>query len=126
MTEISSLVHRIRFVICTIAGPVFLVRAQISGGRSDLPGPPSCPSDPPPLRGLQEMIPLRRSPPQDPLRPRLRDFHWQLRLLPGVEAADQIADVAEAGPLQQAAGDHAAISTLAVDGDGRLAIDLGR
>src|ERR1022692_3626538 len=47
----------------------------------------------------------------------------QLRLFPGVEAADHIDDVV-AGPLQQAAGDHAAIAALAVDRDGRIPLKL--
>ena len=43
----------------------------------------------------------------------------QLRLLPGVEAADHVDHVV-ACPLQQAARDHAAIAALAVHGDGRI------
>ena len=36
--------------------------------------------------------------------------------MPGVEASGHVDHVAVAGSFEQAAGDHAAVSTLAVDG----------
>src|SRR5579863_529438 len=49
---------------------------------------------------------------------------WQFGLLPSVEAAGHIDDVLESGSLQQATGDHAPISALAVHGDCHVAIDF--
>jgi hypothetical protein len=57
--------------------------------------------------------------------------HWlaahgrQLRLLPGIESPDDIDHLLEPRTLQQAAGDHAAISPLAMHRDGRIVIHLG-
>jgi hypothetical protein len=50
----------------------------------------------------------------------------QFRLLPGVEPSHYINYTLKAGPLQQAARDHAAIASLAVNGNGEVAIDFGR
>ena len=47
----------------------------------------------------------------------------QLRLLPRIESADHIDDVI-ASPLQQTAGDHAAIAALAMDRDGHILLKL--
>src|ERR1700685_837785 len=55
----------------------------------------------------------------------LRDKR-QPRLLPGVEASDYVDHILKTGSLQQAACDHAAISALAVNSDGKVAIDFGR
>jgi hypothetical protein len=48
----------------------------------------------------------------------------KFRLLPGVEPSHYIDHVLKTGPLQKAAGDHAAIPSLAVNGDGKVAIDF--
>src|ERR1017187_8906902 len=56
----------------------------------------------------------------------LRAYCRQFRLLPGIEAAYHNDHVLETGALQQAAGDHAAISTLAVNRYGHLVIHLWR
>jgi hypothetical protein len=61
-------------------------------------------------------------PNSDPCR--LRAHARQCRLLPGVESADEVDDVLETGALQQAAGDHAAVSALAVNRNGRRVIHL--
>jgi hypothetical protein len=50
----------------------------------------------------------------------------QIRLLPGIESTDDVDYVLEPGALQQAAGDHAAVSTLAVNRDGRIVMHLWR
>src|SRR5580700_5253955 len=55
----------------------------------------------------------------------LRDKR-QLRLLPRVEASHYVDHILKTGSLQQAACDHAAIPALAVNGDGKVAIDFGR
>src|SRR5580658_4488759 len=48
----------------------------------------------------------------------------KVRLLPGVEASDYVDYILEAGPLQQAASNHAAIASLAVHSNGNVAIDF--
>src|ERR1700733_653660 len=50
----------------------------------------------------------------------------KLGLLPGIEAADHVRNVSETSTLQQAARNHAAIATLAMDGNRTVAIDLRR
>jgi hypothetical protein len=51
---------------------------------------------------------------------------WKFFPLPGVKAADHVADVSETGSLQQAARDHAAVSALAMDCNGLVAVDPSR
>src|SRR5580658_644259 len=50
----------------------------------------------------------------------------QFCLLPGIKSAHHIDHIPEARTLQQAAGDQAAISPLAVHRDGRIVINLWR
>ena len=50
----------------------------------------------------------------------------QLRLLPRIESADDVDYVLEPGALQQAGGDHAAVSALAVNCERRIMIHLWR
>src|SRR6202050_549457 len=57
---------------------------------------------------------------------RLRGHHWQFRLPPGIESANHIDDVLETRALQQAAGNHATVSALAVNRHGRIVIHLRR
>src|ERR1700688_4792890 len=57
---------------------------------------------------------------------RFRAHSSQFRLLPGIEPADDIDNLLETRALQQAAGNHATVSTLAVNRDGRMVIPFWR
>src|SRR5579864_3664551 len=48
----------------------------------------------------------------------------KLRLLPRVETAGHIEDILEPGPLQEAAGNHAAVSDFAMDRNESIVIKL--
>src|SRR6266705_6619272 len=52
--------------------------------------------------------------------------HGQFRILPGGKAAADVDHVLETGSLQKAARNHAAVTALAVHGQGSVEIDLGR
>src|SRR5216684_3096943 len=50
--------------------------------------------------------------------------HGKFRLLPGVEASANIDNVLKTSALEQAAGDHASIPSLAMHGDVKIAVDF--
>src|SRR5205807_9740906 len=53
-----------------------------------------------------------------------RNFHRQAGVAPGIKAADDVDHVLHTGALQQAAGNHAAISALAMDSERQARIEV--
>ena len=53
-----------------------------------------------------------------------RDRAGQTRRFPGIKAADQIRDVSEAGPAEDAGGDRASVASFAVNHQKLIAVEF--